>query len=371
MIPQWEQDIINAKNREHVFVIEWLDKDENVIGEITADVISGSINLDATRQSRRSANLVLNNVSKEYIPNPNNKLWINNKFALYAGYKYGNNQTLLYRQGIFVLGNPSVLSSPIEKEVTIVGLDKWALLDGTLGGQTKNKIIIPVDERVDNAIKLLLELIGESKYIIDPCDVVLPYTIEKEPGINISDIFVEIANIVSYNCFYDNNGYFRFRKALKPEDYNTTPISWEYNTSGLYLGSTRNLKWSDVRNSIKVIGMTLDNGITISAEAKDETGSDLSIDQIGERFELIEDDNIFREDLAQDRADWELQQRIMIAEEVSMSTVPNFSHQLEDVIRVTDENNGVNGNYLIQSISYNLSFDTEMTLGLWAIRDWR
>lgn len=372
MIPQWEQDIINSQIKKYVYVIEWLDKNENVLGEVTADVVDGNINFDATRSNVRSAHLTLKNLDQKYIPDSNSKIWLNRKFRIKAGYEYGEGQKLLYNQGIFILGNPSILSSPTQKEISIEGLDKWVLLDGTISGKLKNKTIIPAGTRVDSAIKMLVhDLGGETKYIIDECTTTLPYSIEKEASVTIADILEEICDIVSYECFYDNEGYFRFRKALKPEDYNSTPVSWYYTTSGLYLSGTRDLKWNDIRNSIKVIGTTLDNGTTIQAIAQDNSNSDLSIGAIGERFELIEDDNIFTNELAQDRADWELQQRIMIAEEVKLNTVPNFSHVLGDIINVVDTYNGTNGNYVLRSISFNLSYDAQMSLGLWSIRDWR
>ena len=373
MIPQWEQDIINSKIRKHIYVIEWLDNNENVLDEVTIDVISGSMNFDATKSSRRSCNLILKNLDKEYIPAPNGKVWFNRKLRIKAGYEYGNEQRLLYNQGVFILGDPSLYSSPAQKEATIEGLDKWALFDGTISGDLKSKIIIPVGTRVDTAVKkLVTEVGGESKYIIDSCDVLLPYTLEKEKdGATIASMLEEIGNIVSYSTFFDNNGYFRFRKALKPADYAITPVDWYYCEAGLYLESNRNLKLKNVRNSIEVIGATLDNGVVISAVSKDVSDSEFSVGKIGERFKSISDDNIFTTALAQDRADWELQQSIMVAEETQATIIPNFSHVVENIINATDAGNGTNGNYLLQTMSYDLAFDAQMTLGLWAIRDWR
>jgi hypothetical protein len=371
MITQDEINIINSNIKQYLYVIEWLDENENVLDEITVDIVSGNANFDGTKSNRRSINLTLKNLDKKYLPSSQNKLWINKKFRLKCGYLYGGNQKLLYDQGVFLLGNPSILSSPLRKEITIQGLDKWVLFDGTIGGKLKNKTIIPVGTRVDEAIKLLIyNLGGENKYIIDTCDILLPYTIEKEAGTTIAEILEEIANIVSYECFYDNYGWFRFRKYLNPTDYNATPSSWTYTTNGLYLESTRDLNWNEVKNSIKVIGATLNDGTIISAIAQDNSNGDLSISKIGERFELIIDENIFTNQLAQDRANWELQQRIMINENIKATIIPNFSHQVGDIISITDENNGSNGNYVIQTIDFNFSFDSTMNLGLWAIRQW-
>lgn len=182
MIPQWQIDIINSKIYDYyAYSIEWLNKNEQTIGEVIVDVVNGNVNFDATNQNRRSCSLTLKNFDKKYIPSSNGLMKISNRFRLKAGYGYGNNEVLLFNQGIFCLGNPSLLSSPTQKEVTIQGLDKWSLIDGTLGGILQSNYIIPINTRIDAAIRnIVVGLMGEKKYIIDTCDTTIPYTIEKE-----------------------------------------------------------------------------------------------------------------------------------------------------------------------------------------------
>jgi len=369
MATDLEINVINSPIKNHVFSIEWLDKDENVIEEVILDVIDGNANFDSTQNNRRSVNLTLKNNNKSYLPTPDSKMWINKKFRLKSGYEYDNGEKLSYNQGTYLLGNPSILSKPTAKEVSIQGLDKWVTLDGTVQGKLKNNYIIGIGLRIDLVIKSLLEEAGETRYIIDACDTLTPYTITKEIGNTIADLLIELSDIVTYNCFYDNNGIFRFRKALTPGDYESTFVSWEYTTTGLYLESTRDLKWNEIKNSIKVIGMLKKDGVQIKAVSQDTNiDSELSIDKIGERFELIPDDNIPTNELAQYRSDYELLQKIKFAEEVKTTIIPNFSHVVDDVVSVIDENNGCDGNYVIQNISYNFGYDTTMQLGLWKTR---
>lgn len=371
MTLQEEIDIINSSIHKYVYSIEWLTSNEQVIDEMLVDVVNGSVNFDGTKSNRRSLNLTLKNLNKQYIPSPTSKMWINNKIRLKSGYVYGDNQTLVYNQGIYVLGNPSILSNPTQKEITIQGLDKMTLLDGTLAGKLKDRYQINFDTRIDESIKLLLAEVGETKYIIDECTELIPYDIIKECGVTVASIIEEIANIYSYEFFYDQEGYFRFRKALQPEDYNSTAVSWEYTTSGLYLDGTRDLDWNSVRNSIKVLGNTMPDGTVISALAQDNSSGDLSILAIGEKFELVEDNNIEDVSLAQIRANYELDKKIMFAETVKAKITPNFKHVVGDVISLVDENNGSEGNYVIQTIDYNIAYNSEMNLGLWKIKDWR
>ena len=363
-----EDNIINANFKKYIYKIEWLTPQEEVIGDVIGDIISGSANFDATNNNRRSVSLTLRNLDKQYIPSPTSKMWINNKFRLLCGYEY-NGEQILYNQGIYVLGNPSLLSTPTQKEVTIEGLDKWVLLDGTIAGTLANKYIINVDTRIDEVVKsIIIDLIGETKYIIDECSVLTPYTIEKPAGDTIANMLLELANMVSYSVYYNEEGYLCFKNPLKPEDYAITPPVWQYTTSGLYLQSTRELNWNDIKNSITVYGMT-ENGYQYTATAKDLTGSELSIDKIGERVKVIEDDNIYSDDLCQQRANYELQQSIMAQETVNIMSIPNFKLKLDDVVNVEDENNGTTGNYVIRNISYDLNYRSTMDIGVWAIRN--
>jgi len=373
MIPQSEQDIINSNIKNFIYEIDWLTQDENVIDNVNIDVINGSVNFDDSNNNKRSVNLTLSNLNKQYLPFESNKMQINNKVRLKCGYKYSNNQKLLYNQGVYVLGNPSLLSAPSQKEVTFELLDKYVLIDGTISGTLKNQYIIPVGTQIDIAVKsIIVDIIGETNYIVDECTTLTPYTLTKNINDTISSILIELCTMAgNYQVFYDNNGTLRFKKVITIEDIDSSPTSYEYSTiSALYLQSSREVKWNDIRNSIVVYGAYDETtGLQYKATSQDSTGSKFSIDEIRERPKIFELDELYSNELCQARSDYELLKAIKAQEKVSLNLIPNFSTNLNDVIQVTDVNNGVSGNYLIQSISYNLSFDSKMTLGLWKVRD--
>jgi len=373
MIPQSEQNIINSNIKNFVYEIDWLDSLENVIDNINIDVISGNVNFDDGNNNKRSVDLTLSNLNKQYLPFESSKMQINNKIRLKCGYKYGSNQTLIYNQGIYVLGNPSLLSSPSQKEATLQLLDKYVLIDGTISGSLKNQYIIPVGTRIDAAVKsIITDIIGETNYIVDECTTLTPYTITKEINSTISELLIELCTVAgNYQVFYDNNGTLRFKKVITIEDIDSSPISYEYSTdSGLYLQSTREVKWNDIRNSIVVYGAyDEDTGIQYKATSQDFTGSRFSIDVIGERPKIFELNELYSNELCQMRSDYELLKAIQAQEQVNLDLIPNFSTNLNEIIQVTDANNGISGNYLIQSITYDLSYDSKMTLGLWKVRN--
>jgi hypothetical protein len=380
MVSDAEKKIITSPYRKYLYSIEFLDKNENTLSEALVDVISGSVNFDAASNNRRSFDITLRNLDKQYIPSPESVFWINHKIKLKAGYESLNGTQILYNQGVYVLGNPSLFSNPVQKEISFQGLDKMSLLNGTIAGELKTKYQIPIGIRLDTAVKLVLQESGENKFIIDECTITTPYTIEIESASNYCDILDELALISGdYEYFFDQNGYFRWRKGLKPEDYNTTPSSWDYNTNiptdgtvNLYLDSVRELQWNDIRNSIIVYGYyDSDTGIQYFAQSMDSTGSELSVDAIGERVKVLEFSELTSNTLCKYRSDYELLQLIKSQEKTITNIIPNYSHLEEDLISLTDEANGCNGHYLIQGISYPIGYDTNMTLSLWQVRDLR
>ena len=51
-------------------------------------------------------------------------------------------------------------------------------------------------------------------------------------------------------------------------------------------------------------------------------------------MEILELDELWSNDLCQQRADKELSDRIKVQEQVVMNIIPNYSHQLNDVVTV-------------------------------------
>lgn len=369
-----EKIVINSSYKNYTFEIDFLDKEENVIDSVIPDIVSGSVSFDSSSNSRRTCNLVLKNLNGEYIPSSDSKIWVGSKFAVKSGYYDISGNKYLFPQGVFVLGNPNLLSNIVQKEVSFDGLDKMSLLDGTLDGLLSNKYEIALNSRIDTVVKsILTDLVGESKYIISECATLTPYTITKEINSNILDILLELAKIAGdFECFYDASGYFHFSKAITSEDIQTTAPTWSYLTEGLYIESRRELKLNEVKNAVYIWGAYNDEtGEQYSSISKDLTGSKFSIDEIGEKKLILTLEELYTDDLCQQRSDMELLKNIKSQESVSMSIVPNFSHDLNEVITLEDSGNGTSGNYLIQSISYNFSYDTVMSITMWRIRDLR
>ncbi len=218
---QHPQEYINAikgKSIEPDFRIYILNPDETIYKEISDDLIYGlgSLTINYQQGQRRSLNFALDNSSKEYTPNPNNrKIWIGTKIRLDLGIKLKDG-TIYYKQnGIFVVSDPVVTRHNAEEIVTIQCYDKFALLDGTLGGTIDATWEISAGKNIRDAIQEILLLNDgtgnpyDSKLMFfDPqyLTTQTAYTVEKAPGSSWGEMIIELADMIACDVYYNEFG---------------------------------------------------------------------------------------------------------------------------------------------------------------------
>ena len=213
-LPQHVIDALTAPIRQYVVKIEWLDWNENFVGDYTADVIDGNITIDVSRDVRRTFTMTINNAKGLYIPygartNMGVKVRIKHGIKTSQGDYFWN-------RGIFVLTDPEAIHKGSEKTVTLQGVDKWALLNGDLAGTLTDTTVIPIGTNVADAIRAVAADAGEFKFAFDTCTVTTPYTITKEPGTTRAELIKELALIPSWDIYYDVEGYLRFTPLIDP-----------------------------------------------------------------------------------------------------------------------------------------------------------
>jgi len=345
-------EALRNKTREPVYKIEWLDINENVIDEITTDVLSGNFSSEHKNGKRRSCNLIIENNDLRYIPNKNGLIYIDKKFKLYTGLYYDGD--FEYKsQGIFNLSNPILSSKKAEKIIQIESFDNWLLFEKKL----KTDYIVNVGELITDVVfNIFQEANIPTIPIIYPSNAILPYTIVKQANSTLADLLLDLANILSWEVFFDNNGKGRFQP---PINTTTTKPIWTFGENEVtYLGGETNYGYDLVRNSIVIFGENI-NGDLIVATAQDiNTLSPTNIYKIGEISEIITDNNIYNEELAQDRANYELEKLNKIYQNVNFACIPIDIIKEGDVIIIDDINNGNNRETLIiKNISYPLGYN--------------
>jgi hypothetical protein len=348
--------------------LELLREDESVSDTFVKSPLIGS-NLTISNQDaiRRSVTLNLDNTSLDFIPDPNNgTFWANSKFALYTGIADMNQNNIFFPQGVFVVGDPDVISDPKNGfTVTLKADDKFSLLNCQLGAIYQ----IPINNSILAEMRSLLTVCNDPKPpILEAVNDLNPYTMRWDASSDYKTIFKDLGNLFSRDIYYDETGVFKLETF---QDVQTQEVLWDYTTSEVqYMGGTLTFYNSKIFNDISVISSN-SNGLTYQGEAtNNDLTSDTCVSAIGKRTFTIEDDTIWSNDLCNQRAAFELSQTIRMQKSISLNSLCLPHIDCNKAITITDPNLGLaKEHYSIQAVSYPLDMQSNMTLTCYKYSD--
>lgn len=331
-------DALNSNERRPIMRLEFLRRDtETVFKEVTLDLrLEGSLNINNKNGVRRSMSLTLNNATKQYFPDLDSGIWIGRKVKLYLGLLI-NNEEYVFPSGIFVMDDPTITS---DGDVSLNTIDKFALLDGTLGGELDSILIINAGTRLDVAVRSIMTLSQDNKSpIIDTtvASLTLPYQIIHEEGSTLGSILEEIAFAYSCNVYYNEEGTLVFERDI-PD--NTKGAIWKFDVNSdevNYMGGSVKHKFSDVYNTVLVIGDNINGAIARGRVSNNDLLSPTSIANVGfERVMVVSDSIINTNALAIERAKYELKRSSQLLTETPIQSAPIYHLDVDRVVSVTD-----------------------------------
>lgn len=398
----------NRTNRVLKTIIN-LYNDKNIqVDSLEGITLDGNINIDANGTNRRNGNLILK-LDSTLLPKPENKIWFNKCIGIDIQLLDYNGITVPYNMGRFMIDEPTYNKNSNARNVQIMLKDYMSMWDGTFGGNLSHEMLItPQSVSVEQAIISIVQ--GLSKYSVDGMDIdgsklLVPKEIRRSPNATIYDALKELVELyMGYEMFFDTNGYFRVQKI---KDKRFDPIAWNFTEDNmdLVISNVNTFKFSNIKNSIWVWGNKKDDGTQIKWNYRNrwarEYHSDLdnltdkqkgdichiisenssylwsgdewqlldfkvisqfNIENIGEKIFSYNDDNIFTEQQAKLRAEYELQQTSNFAETISFFCIPIYLLEPNNKIRLKDIDIGINGDYLIDTISVPLNIDSPMNI---------
>lgn len=374
--------LINMKQLEEVlteptcqprFRLFLLNPDETINTEIPQEDIiinTGNYSENYQQGQRRNLNLSLINSDGKYTPNLNT-IWVHNRFRFDIGVEY-QGETFWFPRGIYVLGNPTSTHSDSDKQVNLVLVDKFALLEGKQG-TFKATYEIPVGTDIKKAIIGLLTLDTGTGYPIDLQPIFYdsvfegqktPYTLTKDAGSTIGEMILDLAAMLNAECFYNSYGNLCFVNINETIDDSNKPVLWNYtDLKPEYFNSSALFDFENATNEIQVVGDNINNEIFSASAQNTNPESPICIQNIGRRISYINDSNIYSDKLAQDRANYELRKAGILNTTFTLEVSFNPLLLVNNLITVDDEFFNLNrSKFLIQSISYNIGTDSKITL---------
>ena len=376
---------IRGKILKRYFRVYLLHEDESIKEDITDHVIlTGSLEKTYQQGQTRSLTLTLMNPEQIWYPSPiKGKLWKNSKFRLDMGIQLEN--TIYWVQdGIFVVQDPDLNNSNSNTTVTLQLFDKFALLDGTISGATENDIEIPLGTNIKKAILKLLRLeknkmgeVYDEKLISFPTkykDHVTAYTIKKTAASTIGEIIIDLANMISCDVFYDENGHLVVRDNLDDLDYHNRSVAWTFKKIDVDLehnGVTIKHEWTKIKNKIIVIGANI-NGLLCKgiAENNNEASPYNTSGNFGIQTEIITDEMINTPTLCEGRALYELKKNAMRNIQIKFNSIYIPHIVPNDLVRWSfDAYNLLNEELVVQSVSIPLNPSELMSLSVTNIKE--
>ena len=371
-------NIVNDKYREiasrdEIFVmyrVELLDHYENVLSSIT-DLVSaentGNISINYQQGVRRSCTISILDVDGEFTQNIINGSAINQKFKIYIGLKdIFNNDIYWFSQGVFCSIDPTV--DRVTRMLTLNGVDKYGFLGSETGyNQITAAHVIPVDTEIQEAIQQTLMLdLGNGRVIdaIPPIidntllDQKMPYEMEKAPASYLSDIFIELGNIMGADTYYDVDGHMKYDSGTLDMSYSQQDSQWDfYDTLPEYLNPSLLLSTTEIVNSVTIVGNNSSDDLVFTYTAENHNPmSPVSIENIGRKEYYEESPSVYDDSTAKDYAEYVLKQKSILNQAITFECTILPHLDVNKVITISDSFYGFNQErFIIQSIEIPLS----------------
>lgn len=365
---QTDYDLSQLKVRNQRIKVDLLNFNFQTINSLEGKVTDGSISIDATSDIRRTCNITLVVEDSTDIIAPGGQVWLDKFIKVYVGTDNprNGNKTVWNNMGLFLINNPESVYNATTNTITFEGLDLMAKLTGRRNGQLPAvTTVVPAESKVADVVKqTITQLGGFDKYIIQDAGYEIPYDIKKDMGSTIYDLLVEIRDLYSdWEMFFDVDGVFHWQQI--PNGINE-PVVLDFNQlkQKVIISETVDVDFENVKNHIIVYGRLLDNGEQVMATSTDTISlSPYNVDSIGQINYIVDDEKIYNNDLAQQRADYELFLHARMNDSITLEIVPLY--WLNDVnvkIAHTNKNVGIEGEYLIKTLEIPLGVGNNMTI---------
>ena len=402
-IQQLELELQTQLTRQVFIKIEILNKDNEVINEVSGSAVGGNYNIDSASAIRRTCSISFN-LETGYLPSETSVFWINKKFRLYIGLKeMRTNSIYWFNKGTYAIKDPSINIAINENTISINGLDKMALYNGDIGGQLETAFVIDVIDENEEKVEVYVEEVveelmqdgGETNLIISETGLLLPYKIESTIGDTRYDIINKLTEIFyNYQAYYNLDGYFVFAEKPSYQSNGTinNEIAMDFSKDSvaynLLISINRDIAYSNVKNKIVVYGGVHDDGYQPKYELIVDN-SPYTAENLEEKYSdgtlmyrtLVIQDDVYVDDgeaenetddmeivhaysisLCRDRAVQEAYLHQQATDTVQIVCVPIYSLDVNTVIKLNDEKLGVTGEYVITNISCGLGAGDTMSI---------
>ena len=320
---------------------------------------SGDITCNLNNGMRREGSITLSNLSGDYDFSVN-RIWYGMTVRLSEGLILSDGSEYLIPQGVFEILQPNEQYKPDGNSVTYRLVDKWARLDGSLGGNLDGAYSVNAGTNILAAIASLLRLgrydmENNSPQPIDPMAPLLtnyyndktqtltdgtvvslvdaPYDYVSSEDATIADVILGLGEMLAAWVGYNQIGRLEVDPSQDDIADQTKPVLWDFTADEKQLLHVEyEVHSEDLFNDLIVVGDTSDTGYTARARAQNrDISSDTCISRIGLKTKRMHAENYYSDDICAARAEWELKRAAVLPKTVSIECTQMF-HIVENGI---------------------------------------
>lgn len=265
MPTQNEYDVVKKQQRIESIKIQLLNFKYQVVDELQGNVVGQpTFNNNSDSDIRRTCNLTIIPTDSSFDITYGSKIWLDKYIKIYKGIKvhqYDDDYEWT-NMGIYIVDNPTQTYNATTNTISIRGIDLMAKLTGLRNGNLEGMPYnIPQGSNIRNAMISLLELAGFTNYSIDDVKIsvdsettqLTPYEIKVDVGGTIYNLLSQLRDIVAdYQMYFDVDGVFCFNRIPNGQDQQIMVDDDIWND--ILIDYSRNISYSDIKNSVTVIG---------------------------------------------------------------------------------------------------------------------
>lgn len=218
-IQQQDYNIMSQPYINKYMKLNILNFDMNVVDEISGNLVSCDVSVNADSDLRRSCSVSLIVVDATLEVMESGRIWIDKFIQPLVGYEnIYTGEIQWYNQGIYLINAPSYSYNATNNTLSFSGLDLMSKLTGLRNGALPGvPTVVPQGSNVREAIIAAIKLAGFNKYVVDECTNVdgnvqsVPYDIQVDQGGYIFDIIKQLRDILpNYQVYFDVDGVFHY-----------------------------------------------------------------------------------------------------------------------------------------------------------------
>jgi len=281
VITQDMYDVCKQSNRNIRIKINILDSNYQILDEISGNVITGNVSIDANSDIRRTCSLSLSVTDDKFTIVSGGEIWFNRYVQIFVGIdKINTDEIVWINIGIYLIDAPAWLYDSQSKTLSFNGLDLMSKMTGLRNGNLEGiPTSIPSGTNIREAmISTITQLGGFSKYAIQDNTRSLPYEIKIDVGGTVYDILSKLRDVYPmWQIYFDVDGVFHFEEI--PIGLNDPVLFDDDLLSPNVLTENVNVNFEDVKNVCEVFGKSINP--TYFAQATLINGNTIHVDYPG------------------------------------------------------------------------------------------